>query len=120
VSTTTGRFYKNNRLTHPAEFQAVFNSSFRSRDDLLIVLARRNSRDDARLGLAVSKKHIYAAVDRNKLKRIIRESFRHHQHQLCGIDIVVITYKPLKLCENPKIFNSLEWHWEKVSHCKKL
>ena len=35
------------------------------------------------------KHHVRRAVDRNLLKRIVRESFRHHQDTLVGLDIIV-------------------------------
>jgi ribonuclease P protein component len=44
----------------------------------------------ARLGLVVAKKHLKRAVDRNRFKRLVRESFRSHQEQLAGLDVVVL------------------------------
>lgn len=46
--------------------------------------------EPARLGLVVGKKHLKKAVDRNRFKRLVRESFRHHQEQLKGLDIIVL------------------------------
>jgi ribonuclease P protein component len=40
--------------------------------------------------LAISKKIIRKAVDRNRIKRMIRESFRLNQQQLGYFDIVVL------------------------------
>jgi len=42
-----------------------------------------------RLGIVVGKRAVRRAVDRNRLKRAIRESFRHEQHRLPSLDIVV-------------------------------
>lgn len=38
----------------------------------------------------VGKKHLKRAVDRNRFKRLARESFRHHQQLLEGLDIIVL------------------------------
>lgn len=43
-----------------------------------------------KLGLAIAKKRAKRAVDRNRLKRVARESFRHHSHQLDGLELVVM------------------------------
>ncbi|GAB4350592.1 MAG: hypothetical protein Kow0073_05070 [Immundisolibacter sp.] len=42
-----------------------------------------------RLGLVIPKRRVRLAVHRNRLKRWIRESFRHHQQRLPAADIVV-------------------------------
>jgi ribonuclease P protein component len=44
----------------------------------------------ARLGLAISKRSAPRAVDRNRIKRLIRESFRAHKAALPSVDLVVM------------------------------
>jgi ribonuclease P protein component len=84
------RFSRNDRLTRPAEFQRVFSHPVKIGSRLFTVLARPNELDHARLGIAVSKKNVRKAVARNRIKRIIRESFRMMRDQLGALDIVVI------------------------------
>lgn len=43
----------------------------------------------ARVALAVPKRQLKRAVDRNRVKRILRETFRQHQVRDAGIDILV-------------------------------
>jgi len=83
-----------------------------------LVLARINNLEIARLGLAVSKKQVRTAVERNKIKRVIRESFRKNQHFLKGLDIVVIPQGSLKQESSQGLRNSLLAHWQRIVHCK--
>lgn len=44
----------------------------------------------ARLGMAVSAKLIRSSVRRNRIRRVIRETFRMHQHELPAVDLFVV------------------------------
>ena len=72
----------------------------------------------ARLGLAVSKKHCRRATARNRIKRIIRESFRQQQDMLTGLDIVVINRPAATEASNREMFDSLEQHWQRCRRAK--
>ena len=93
----------------------MFAKAGRSRDKLFTVLYRPNNRDNARLGLAISKKHCRLATQRNRVKRIIRESFRQHHMALAGLDIVVINQPATGAASYRQIFDSLEAHWRQCS-----
>ncbi len=70
-------YSKQQRLRKPGEFAAVFSSKpVVSSDRFFRVLAKKNQ-TGPRLGLAVSKKVDKRAVERNRIKRNVRESFRH-------------------------------------------
>jgi ribonuclease P protein component len=118
VHVPVGRFAHTNRLTRPREYKPVFRSSCRSVDNYFIVIARNNGMQHARLGMAISGKRVRLAVYRNRLKRIIRESFRKHQVLLSGMDIVVTTNKCPGQINNKIIFSSLQKHWQKLATCK--
>lgn len=112
-----GRLPADSTLTKPSEFQFVFKSRERSADGLFLVLARRNGMDRARLGCAFSKRRLAKAVARNRLKRLVRESFREHYHELNGLDIVVMAQKDLSAVANPELRTSLGRHWKKIAAC---
>ncbi|MEX2524553.1 MAG: ribonuclease P protein component [Gammaproteobacteria bacterium] len=107
-------FPKKCRLSKPSEFRQVFSSRSRSVDSQFLVLARQNSQDIARLGLAVSKRKIRAAVGRNRVKRLIRESFRKNQEKLAGLDIVVVSQNRISLSDNTVLLQSLDRHWNRI------
>lgn len=114
------RFSKRVRLLKPAEFSRVFKNAKRSSDRLLTILAASNDLGYPRLGLAISKKHAKRAVDRNRIKRLIRESFRLHQTDLPAADFVVMAKPITKSVENQEIFKSLEHHWNRlIKQCAK-
>jgi len=109
----TFRFARHNRLEDAASFSRVFQKASRSADDWFTVLSRRNNLELARLGLAVSKKNCSRATGRNRIKRIVRESFRQHQSDLSGLDIVVMNKPPAASAANEQLFASLEAHWQR-------
>ena len=57
------------------------------------VLACASNKPGARLGIVAAKRNVKLAVDRNRLKRFVRESFRLQQQQLSGLDLVVLIKK---------------------------
>lgn len=112
-------FPKKSRLLNEAEFKAVFNDPIRSFDHLFTVLAKPNQLEIARLGLAISKKALRFAHQRNLAKRIIRESFRQQQSNLIGLDIVVMAKFKATDHENPLLHASMMQHWIRIlKRCK--
>jgi ribonuclease P protein component len=95
-----------------ADFDPVFRQSQRSADQNFTVLFRPNRLGYARVGLAIAKKRVRRAVDRNRLKRLIRESFRNARPELDGLDIVVLARNNTARADNATLFVSLERHWQ--------
>jgi ribonuclease P protein component len=79
------------------------------------VLARANTQTHARLGLSMPARVVGNAVRRNLVKRLVRESFRQHQHDLPSADIVVNARSAVRKADNNAILRSLENHWQSVS-----
>lgn len=109
------RFRKANRLQDAAAFDRVFKKATRSRDKWFTVLCRDNNIAASRLGLAISKKNCRQASDRNRIKRISRESFRQHQALLGGLDIVVMNQPAAQAASNQQLFASLSMHWQRCA-----
>jgi ribonuclease P protein component len=108
------RLKPGHRLPDTAAFSHVFSHAKRSRDSLFTVLSSVNGLACARLGLAISKKHCRAASGRNRLKRVVRESFRRHQRELAGLDIVVLAQPGTSGAINRRLFESLAAHWQRT------
>jgi ribonuclease P protein component len=85
------RFQTTARLLLPAEYNRVFAAGKRfSGACLTLVAAKRPDSMVPRLGLALAKKQIKRAHERNRVKRHIREAFRHSQDQLVGLEFVAM------------------------------
>jgi ribonuclease P protein component len=112
------RLRRRARLTRATEFGAVFADNIRASGGGLVVLARQNDLGYPRLGLAVSRRAVRRAVDRNRIKRLIRESFRLEQSGLGSMDYVVLARAGLEQQDNRRIFQILERHWQTIkSRC---
>ncbi len=84
-------------------------------DRYFTVLACPNDLAYSRLGLAISRKVARSAVARNRLKRIVRESFRHHQAELGGLDVVVMGRVGSAEPDNAVLATALERHWRRLA-----
>jgi ribonuclease P protein component len=112
------RLKKDNRLLNAAAFGRVFKKANRSRDRWFTVLCRENELEIARLGLAISKKHCRQATGRNRIKRIVRESFRQHQADIAGLDVVVINQPAAAQAPNGTLFDSMASHWRRCQKAR--
>ncbi len=110
---TGATFGRERRLTDASQFSRVFSGADRSADRYFTVLALANAERGARLGLTMSKRAAKRAVDRNRLKRLSRETFRHHA--LPALDIVVIGRPPARTADNESLRASLQRHFERLA-----
>ncbi|MGH8745127.1 MAG: ribonuclease P protein component [Burkholderiales bacterium] len=77
------------RLTQSAVFvQLLKHGKRRSIGGYTFYLARREG-GPPRLGILVTRKHSAQAVERNRIKRCIREAFRLEQESLGALDVLV-------------------------------
>ena len=97
-------FSKNSRLLSAVDYQAVFaNVQIKASCHYFLVLAINNGMDSPRLGLVVAKKNVSAAVQRNRIKRQIRESFRNNTELVTNLDLVVLARKDADKLDNKRL-----------------
>lgn len=108
------------RLLTPAHFQSVFQQPpVKAVSKQLTLLAQPNSLAYPRLGITVSKRNARLAVQRNQIKRIIRETFRLQQHKLAGFDIIVIAKFSVTELDKAALGELCNYLWRKLSkRCK--
>ena len=112
-------FGREKRLLTPRQFKAVFDSpSGKAPGKSVLLLERDNQLDHPRLGLVIGKKSVKLAVERNRIKRQIRESFRLNQDNLTGWDIVVVARKGLGDLENSELAQQFGKLWKRLARSR--
>lgn len=108
-------FSRRVRLLDARQFKAVFDDApFRVSTRELLFLARRNQLPVPRLGLVISKKSCRLAVQRNRVKRLVRESFRQHQGSLTGLDIIVLSRRGIAELDNHTLTQLITQSWTRL------
>jgi len=110
-SDTDFHFCRNQKLLTADNYKHVFSKSQRFGNKSFTVLARENDLGHPRLGLAISKKSAKRAVDRNRIKRIFRESFRLHQHKLPNVDIIAMCKSDVLSLDKQEMHKQIETQW---------
>ena len=113
------RFPRQVRLFTASQFQNVFRSSLVSKDNNFRVKAAFNRENHPRLGLAVSRRVNKRAVERNRIKRVVRESFRRNKEHMGGLDIVIVAMQGASRADNQQLQASIDWHWQQLAETVK-
>jgi len=109
VATSTYTFPKSHRIRSRSDFSAVFEDRIKAARGPLIAYARPNNLPHPRLGISISRS-VGAAPRRNRIKRLLREAFRLHQHDWPkGYDMVIVVrpHEPLLLADYQKLLTAL-------------
>ncbi len=107
-------FDKTRRLLKKSEYDFVFAEAKKIVNPEFIILYRENMVGHARLGLALSKKMIAKAHDRNRVKRLLREAFRTDSN-LPSVDMVVLARTGVGKVPNLIINAKLGSAWNKLA-----
>ena len=102
------------RLRRKSDFDAAYARGRRLGDGFFAVTATSNDSGAPRLGLAVAVRVAGGAVGRNRIRRIIRESFRLHQQQIPALDLVVSARPRARGASGAELRTSLAALWKKV------
>jgi ribonuclease P protein component len=107
------------RICRAGDFAALRQASGRLGGRCFSVRYRPNGLDHARLGLAISKRVSKRAVDRNRLKRLVRESFRRVRQQLPPVDLMVMAREQALSLPGAALLAELDALWRKLPPLKR-
>lgn len=109
-------FERSRRLLNAGDYSYVFDSaSFKVSHKHYLILARRNGYSHSRLGLVVSKKNARLATRRNRIKRVVRETFRNYQLELTCLDIVFLVRQGFDTLPPAQQTRLMEDAWKKLA-----
>jgi ribonuclease P protein component len=89
----TYKLVKQAKMIKTDDFSSVFNFRKRISSQYLAMHYQPNALQRPRLGLVVGKKTAKLAVNRNYMRRVLREFFRLQQHEICHVDLIVRVQK---------------------------
>jgi ribonuclease P protein component len=107
------------RLRKTDEISSVFDFRCRENHGHLAGLAKPNSLGYPRLALMISKKVAPLAVDRNYMRRVLREHFRQLQAGIPALDIVVRVTKSFNNANFAEIGSELAMIMQRLGKCLK-
>jgi ribonuclease P protein component len=97
-----------------ADYKSLFDKSKKTSQKYLLVLSKPNQKFHARLGLVVGKRAVNSAVIRNRIKRVIRNSFSQNQEFLKGLDVVVIAREQCGKLSKQTLREGIDQLWKKL------
>lgn len=102
------------RIRRAGDFAAMRNASGRLGGRCFSVRYRENGLQHARLGLAISKRVSKRAVERNRIKRLVRESFRRVRAELPPVDLLVMARDLAAGLPGPELLADIDLLWKKL------
>ena len=115
TATSENTFPKSIRLLNAKDYSDVFSSvDLKISTQFFLCLAKKKTRSYPRLGIIVAKKNVRLAVNRNKIKRLLRESFRTHKHDIPSYDVVMLAKHSSSQADAEKLSKELQYVWRKL------
>ena len=108
-------FAKEARLLDASAFKRVFDGAdSKASHQHLLLLGRHNDLQRHRLGMVIAKKNVRLAVQRNRIKRVTRDFFRHCDCESQGMDVIVLARKGLDQLDNATLSSILRQQWNRL------
>ena len=109
-------FNRQHRIVDAESYKQLFQTGRRIRHLGCTLIYKNNNKKYSRLGLAVSKKQIPKAFQRNLIKRLILEGFRKRKSHIISLDVVLVIYNKFKGMDKKESNEALNQLWMKLEH----
>ncbi|MBF7683776.1 ribonuclease P protein component [Acinetobacter sp. B5B] len=117
---TLYRFSTKSRIRCASDYKSVFDDALlKVHQPHFLFLANISQQGNSRLGVIVAKKKVRRAHERNRVKRLARESFRLNQKNLGLLDIVIMPKKGIEAISNEELHQQLQSAWYKLQRLAK-
>jgi ribonuclease P protein component len=108
------------RIRRKSDFDAAYAHGQRFGNGFFAVTVYSRNQDGPRtvgprIGLAVAVRTAGGSVQRNRIRRVIRESFRLHQHELPAADLVVSARARARGASGAELHAALAELWKKIA-----
>ena len=114
LQTVSQSFPRQSRLLSKKDFSQVFDcNTKRASNRYALLLALPSEQSHSRIGLVIAKKNVKLAVERNRIKRLVREHFRCHPLS-SPYDLVFLARRNLHELSNHDIRSQLHGLWKKL------
>lgn len=105
------KFQRFKRLLNASDYKEVFDHNrVKVANSYLLILAKPTKGAQSRLGLIIAKKNISTAVQRNRVKRVARETFRQKEFSVV-MDIVLLARTGANRLSNEQLTQALNTAW---------
>ena len=108
------RFTREHRLRSSSDFKRVYAQGRRLGNELFTVNVQPNTLGSARLGMSVAVRSMGSAVRRNRVRRMIRESFRLHRAAIPAVDVIIGVRAIARDASAAAVRDSLDQIWQRL------
>ncbi len=113
---TPASFGKTRRLLKAAEYKQVFDhNEARASHRYFLLLAKKSPGSQQRLGLVIAKKNVRLAVQRNRIKRVVRETFRLLPDNDPPLDMIFLARRGIEQLDKQQLSSILREQWRKLT-----
>lgn len=102
------------KIKTDSQFSTIFTKGKKIKSECCAIFFYPNNLPYPRIGIIVAKKNINKAVRRNSCRRVVRESFRYHQQDFVGVDIIINIYRSANNLTKKQLRTCIEEQWQKL------